>query len=40
MDSIEEKLSLEDGHSTGVFTNFPFKPKKYDGHDHSNLENL
>ena len=38
MDSIEEKLSLEDGHSTGVFTNFPFKPKKYDGHDHSNLK--
>lgn len=40
MDSIEEKLSTEDGHvlNAGVFTNFPFKPKKYDGHDHSNLK--
>jgi len=38
MDNIEENLSLEDGHSTGVYTNFPFKPKKYDGHDHSNLK--
>jgi flagellar protein FlaI len=38
MESIENNLSLEDGHSTGVFTNFPFKPKKYDGHDHSNLK--
>lgn len=38
MDSIEENLGLEDGHSTGVYTNFPFKPKKYDGHDHSNLK--
>jgi len=38
MDSIEDKLSLEDGHATGVYTNFPFKPKKYDGHDHSNLK--
>ena len=38
MDSIEENLSIEDGHSTGVYTNFPFKPKKYDGHDHSNLK--
>jgi flagellar protein FlaI len=40
MDSVEEKLSSEDGHvlNVGVFTNFPFKPKKYDGHDHSNLK--
>jgi len=38
MDSIEEKLGIEDGHSTGVHINFPFKPKKYDGHDHSNLK--
>lgn len=40
MDSIEEKLSTEDGHviNAGVYTNFPFKPKKYDGHDHSNLK--
>ena len=40
MDSIEDKLSLENGHtfSTGVYANFPFKPKKYDGHDHSNLK--
>lgn len=40
MDSIEEKLSLEDGRAlnAGVYTNFPFKPKKYDGHDHSNLK--
>jgi flagellar protein FlaI len=40
MDSIEEKLGTEDGHvlNAGVYTNFPFKPKKYDGHDHSNLK--
>ncbi|MDD4331420.1 MAG: type II/IV secretion system ATPase subunit [Methanosarcinaceae archaeon] len=39
MDSIEDKLSLENGQSnTGVYANFPFKPKKYDGHDHSNLK--
>lgn len=40
MDSVEEKLSTEDGHvlNVGVYTNFPFKPKKYDGHDHSNLK--
>jgi flagellar protein FlaI len=38
MDSIEERLSIEDGRFTGVYTNFPFKPKKYDGHDHSNLK--
>jgi flagellar protein FlaI len=38
--SIEEKLSIEDGNvlNAGVYTNFPFKPKKYDGHDHSNLK--
>ena len=30
MDSIEEKLGTEDGHvlNAGVYTNFPFKPKK------------
>ncbi|AKB33313.1 Flagella-related protein FlaI [Methanosarcina siciliae HI350] len=40
MDSIEEKLSTEHGHAfnAGIYTNFPFKPKKYDGHDHSNLK--
>jgi flagellar protein FlaI len=38
MDSIEDKLGIEDGHSTGVNINFPFKPKKYEGHDHSNLK--
>jgi len=40
MDSIEEKLGTEDGNilNAGVYTNFPFKPKKYDGHDHSNLK--
>ncbi|WP_410507276.1 type II/IV secretion system ATPase subunit [Methanosarcina hadiensis] len=40
MDSIEEKLSTENGQvlNVGVYTNFPFKPKKYDGHDHSNLK--
>jgi len=40
MDSIEEKLSTEHGQvlNVGVYTNFPFKPKKYDGHDHSNLK--
>jgi flagellar protein FlaI len=38
MDRIEDKLGIEDGHSTGVHINFPFKPKKYDGHDHSNLK--
>jgi flagellar protein FlaI len=40
MDSIEEKLSTEHGNvlNAGVYTNFPFKPKKYDGHDHSNLK--
>jgi flagellar protein FlaI len=38
MDSIADKLSLENGHLSGVFTNFPFKPKKYDGHDHSDLQ--
>ncbi len=38
MENIEEKLILEDGHATGVYTNFPFKPKKYEGHDHSNLK--
>jgi flagellar protein FlaI len=38
MDSIEEKLTIEDGHSMGIYTNFPFKPKKYEGHDHSNLK--
>ncbi|MDD3246900.1 MAG: type II/IV secretion system ATPase subunit [Methanosarcina sp.] len=38
--SIEEKLIIEDGQvlNAGVYTNFPFKPKKYDGHDHSNLK--
>ncbi|AAM06429.1 TPA: type II/IV secretion system ATPase subunit [Methanosarcina acetivorans] len=40
MDSIEEKLSTEHGCAlnAGIYTNFPFKPKKYDGHDHSNLK--
>ena len=38
MDSIEDKLSIEDGHATGVYINFPFTLKKYDGHDHSNLK--
>lgn len=40
MDSVEEKLSSENGQvlNVGVYTNFPFKPKKYDGHDHSNLK--
>ncbi|HIH75417.1 MAG TPA: type II/IV secretion system ATPase subunit [Methanosarcina sp.] len=40
MDSIEEKLSTEHGNvlNLGVYTNFPFKPKKYGGHDHSNLK--
>ncbi|MGB9928404.1 MAG: type II/IV secretion system ATPase subunit [Methanosarcina sp.] len=38
MDNIEDKLSLEDGYATGIYTNFPFKPKNYDGHDHSNLK--
>lgn len=40
MDSIEEKMILEDGRAlnAGVYTNFPFKPKKYNGHDHSNLK--
>jgi flagellar protein FlaI len=38
MESIEENLSIEDGHATGVYTNFPFKSKKYEGHDHSNLK--
>lgn len=40
MDSIEDKLGTEDGRvlNAGVYTNFPFKPKKYDGHDHSNLK--
>jgi flagellar protein FlaI len=38
MDSIEDKLKLENGNVYGVFTNFPFKPKKYEGHDHTNLQ--
>ncbi|MCQ1535936.1 type II/IV secretion system ATPase subunit [Methanosarcina sp. KYL-1] len=40
MDSIADNLSIEDGNvlNTGVYTNFPFKPKKYEGHDHSNLK--
>jgi len=37
MDSIEEKLRIEDGHVMGIYTNFPFKPNKYEGHDHSDL---
>ena len=41
MNSIAEKLSSENGRmfNTGVYTNFPFKPKEYDEHDHSNLKN-
>jgi len=38
MDSIENKLRIEDGRVMGIYTNFPFKPNKYDGHDHSNLK--
>ena len=38
MDSIEDKLRIEDGHVMGIYTNFPFKPNKYEGHDHSNLK--
>jgi len=37
MDSIEEKLRIEDGHVMGIYINFPFKPNKYEGHDHSDL---
>ncbi len=38
MDSIEDKLRIEDGRVMGIYTNFPFKPNKYEGHDHSNLK--